>query len=199
MRSSSALHNRNIEAQPQHLSVNTMSSNVSAVVVLGFRYAAPAMSMLNQSERLVLHALNTADVMQNDTHTFSDKDGAFRRKPSTFRNFISSKPDAEFPAEKDRYALYIHIGCPWAHRANIMRTFKGLEDLIQLIVFDTSLVNEGKGWGMSGKPGFEEEPLYGFTNIKELYQKASPGYEGRCTVPMVWDKKTGMSAKNITL
>jgi glutathionyl-hydroquinone reductase len=147
----------------------------------------------------VLHQFNTADVMQNGTHTFADKDGAFRRKPSTFRNFISAKPNSEFPAEKDRYALYIHIGCPWAHRANIMRTFKGLEDVIQLIVFDTSLVNEGKGWGMSGKPGFEKEPLYGFTNIKELYQKASPGYEGRCTVPMVWDKKNGMLPKTNTM
>lgn len=64
--------------------------------------------------------------------------------------------------------------------------------MIQLIVFDTSLVNEGKGWGMSGQSGYEKEPLYGFTNIRELYEKASPTYEGRYTVPMVWDKKKGM-------
>jgi putative glutathione S-transferase len=28
--------------------------------------------------------------------------------------------------------------------------------------------------------------------MKELYQKADPQYNGRITVPMLWDKKTGM-------
>jgi putative glutathione S-transferase len=129
--------------------------------------------------------------MPENTHTFADKDGAFRRAPSVFRSSISSNPKAEFPAETDRYALYIHIGCPWAHRTNITRTLKGLEDIIQLIVFDLSLVNDGKGWGMSGKPGFEKEPLYGFTNIRQLYEKANPEYQGRYTVPCLWDKKKG--------
>ncbi|KAF2832424.1 hypothetical protein CC86DRAFT_401190 [Ophiobolus disseminans] len=125
----------------------------------------------------------------NDTHNFSEKDGQFRRKPSVFRNFISSDPDSEFPAEKDRYALYIHIGCPWAHRTNIVRSLKGLEDVIQLISWDTSAVHEGKGWAMSGAPGFEKEPLYGFTNARQLYEKADPRYEGRYLVPTLWDKK----------
>jgi putative glutathione S-transferase len=128
---------------------------------------------------------------QPETHTFAEKDGSFKRKPSAFRSTISSSPDSPFPAEKNRYALYIHIGCPWAHRTNIVRSLKGLQDVIQLIVFDTSLIHEGKGWGMSGKPGFEKEPLYGFTNIRQLYEKADPGYEGRYLVPALWDKQSG--------
>ncbi|CAA9962658.1 Glutathione transferase [Pyrenophora teres f. maculata] len=120
---------------------------------------------------------------------YADKDGQFRRKPSAFRNFISSDPSSEFPAEKGRYALYIHMGCPWAHRINIVRSLKGLEDIIQLIVWDVSLVHEKKGWGMSGKPGFEKEPLYGFTNLRQLYEKVNPEYEGRYLVPTLWDKQ----------
>lgn len=132
-------------------------------------------------------------LQDDDTHNFADKDGQFRRKASAFRNFISSDSNSEFPAEKGRYALYIHIGCPWAHRTNITRSLKGLQDVIQLIVFDSSLKNTGGGWCMSGKPGFEKEPLYGFTSIKEVYHKADPDYEGRYLVPALWDKKKGQS------
>jgi putative glutathione S-transferase len=89
--------------------------------------------------------------------------------------------------------LYIHIGCPWAHRTNIVRSLKGLEDIIQLIVWDKSFIHEGSGWGMSGKPGFEKDPIYGFTTLKQLYEKANPEYKGRYLVPTLWDKKKGMS------
>ncbi|KAB2103486.1 hypothetical protein AG0111_0g8207 [Alternaria gaisen] len=123
------------------------------------------------------------------SHDFAEKDGQFRRKPSAFRSLISSDPNSEFPAEKDRYALYIHMGCPWAHRTNLVRSLKGLEQVVQLIVWDTSLVHEKKGWGMSGKPGFEKEPLYGYTNLRQLYERANPDYEGRYLVPTLWDKK----------
>jgi putative glutathione S-transferase len=135
--------------------------------------------------------LGVADILQSDTHNFAEKDGQFRRKASAFRNLISSDPSSEFPAAKDRYALYIHIGCPWAHRTNIVRSLKGLEDIIQLIVWDKSMVNEGVGWAMSGVPGFEKEQLYGFTNLKQLYEKADPQYEGRYLVPTLWDKDKG--------
>ena len=131
---------------------------------------------------------------KNATYGFADKDGQFYRKPSAFRSFISSDPNSEFPAEKNRYALYIHMGCPWAHRTNIVRSLKGLEDIIQLIVWDMSLVHDKKGWGMSGKPGFKKEPLHGFTNLRQLYEKANPEYEGRYLVPTLWDKKKGKLA-----
>lgn len=119
---------------------------------------------------------------------FASPDGSFNRKPSTFRSTISPDANAEFPAEKDRYVLYIHIGCPWAHRANITRSLKGLEEIVQMVVFDASLIHQGSGWAMSGD---KREPLYGFKTLRELYEKAQPGFEGRCTVPMLWDKKKG--------
>jgi glutathionyl-hydroquinone reductase len=36
----------------------------------------------------------------------AEADGHFRRKESQFRNWISSDPNAEFPAEKDRYVWF---------------------------------------------------------------------------------------------
>tara|TARA_R110002003_G_scaffold1562_1_gene23213 strand:- start:1174 stop:1311 length:138 start_codon:yes stop_codon:yes gene_type:complete len=44
---------------------------------------------------------------------------------------------------------------------------------------------------MSGDPGFEKEPLYGFRNLRQLYEKADPEYDGRYLVPTLWDKKKG--------
>ena len=44
---------------------------------------------------------------------WASKDGEFRRQTSVFRNWISSEPGAEFPAEKDRYHLYVSYACPW--------------------------------------------------------------------------------------
>ncbi|KAF3902294.1 hypothetical protein ABW21_db0202080 [Orbilia brochopaga] len=128
-------------------------------------------------------------------YKMADKDGQFRRKASSFRSFVSPDPDAEFAAEKDRYALYINWGCPWAHRTNLVRSLKGLEDIIQLIVMDFTLTPEG--WLFNGNNGtMEKDPLYGFTKLSELYYKANPDYEGRFTVPVLWDKKTETIVNN---
>ncbi|KAL4995010.1 hypothetical protein BDV10DRAFT_188470 [Aspergillus recurvatus] len=60
--------------------------------------------------------------------TFPDRHS--HRKPSTFRNSISSSPDANSPPEPGRYYVYLSLACPWAHRVNIVRTLKGLESII---------------------------------------------------------------------
>lgn len=101
----------------------------------------------------------------------ADSDGQFRRKDSQFRSSISSSPNAAFPPAKDRYALYINLGCPWAHRTNLVRSLKGLDDIIQLIVCGLELTKEG--WLFTGRDGSEaKDPLYGFTKLGELYRKA---------------------------
>lgn len=70
-----------------------------------------------------------------------------------------------------------------------MRSLKGLEDVIQLIVLDDSERKDGKVlWAFSGE---NRDPLYGFKYLKDLYEKSEPGYEGRYLVPTLWDKKTG--------
>lgn len=60
----------------------------------------------------------------------SDKSGEFKRQQSVFRSQIENKPNAEFPAERDRYHLYVSYACPWAHRTLIVRKLKGLEDIV---------------------------------------------------------------------
>ncbi|KAL9109017.1 MAG: hypothetical protein Q9227_006257 [Pyrenula ochraceoflavens] len=125
---------------------------------------------------------------QPKIYKHADDDGHFRRKDSAFRDFVSSDPTSSFPAEYDRYVLYVNYGCPWAHRAILVRRLKGLENIIQLVVTDPELTPEG--WTFSGMYGADkEDPLYGFKYLKELYARANPSYTGRFTVPALWDKK----------
>ena len=76
-----------------------------------------------------------------------------------------------------------------------MRSLKGLERIIQLIVCDFELTKDG--WLFTGRAGTDKvDPLYGFTSISQLYKKADPGYEGRYTVPVLWDKETETIVNN---
>lgn len=129
-------------------------------------------------------------------YKFASKTGNFNRQVSSFRSWISSEPGAEFPPEKDRYVLYVNLGCPWASRTNLVRTLKGLEDIIQMVVLDWELFPD-QGWSFTGRDGTDPvDPIYGFTRLSELYFKAAPTYSARFTVPILWDKKTETIVSN---
>ncbi|OBA24503.1 hypothetical protein METBIDRAFT_77287 [Metschnikowia bicuspidata var. bicuspidata NRRL YB-4993] len=129
---------------------------------------------------------------------FADKDGAYKRQASQFRDFISSKVGAKFPPEAKRYHLYVSYACPWAHRTLVTRILKGLAPLISVSVVHWHM--DDKGWRFPTEDELKQtsagdesfgtvDHLYGFGRIKELYYKAAPKYNGRFTVPVLWDKK----------
>ncbi|RMD39925.1 hypothetical protein DV735_g5201, partial [Chaetothyriales sp. CBS 134920] len=123
--------------------------------------------------------------MAPSTHSYADEDGHFRRQDSVFRNFVSPEPGALFAPEQDRYA----------HRTIITRALKSLEPVIQLVVADFEMTQDG--WLFTGRNGSTTaDPLYGFTSLKQLYLKADPNYAGRYTVPLLWDKKTQTIVNN---
>lgn len=119
--------------------------------------------------------------------------GKFVRKPSQFRNWITSDGSAGnsgkpgFRAEADRYHLYISHACPWAHRTMIMRALKGLEKVIPVSVVDWYMAE--KGWEFSDRPGAVPDPLFNAKTAADIYVKADPDYTGRVTVPILFDKK----------
>jgi len=50
---------------------------------------------------------------------------------------------------------------------------------------------EGQGAGKDGKVAdVIPDSVYGFDLLQELYFKVDKDYEGRYTVPLLWDKKT---------
>lgn len=129
---------------------------------------------------------------------FADKDGAYKRQASQFRDFISRKEGAKFAPEANRYHLYVSLACPWAHRVLATRLLKGLAPIIPVSIVHWHM--DDKGWRFATKDELAlvkegdtsfgtSDPLYGFSRIRELYFKANPEYSGRFTVPVLWDKK----------
>ncbi|MES0371386.1 MAG: glutathione S-transferase family protein [Mariprofundaceae bacterium] len=116
---------------------------------------------------------------ETDDGKWASKDGKFHRAKSQFHCRFG---EGGFPAETNRYHLYVSLACPWAHRALIFRKLKGLEALIPVTVVQPHMLD--RGWQFD-----EPEPNYGFQYAHQLYAKADPEYSGRVTVPILWDKK----------
>lgn len=48
------------------------------------------------------------------------------------------------------------------------------------------------GWpfaNVDSFPGADEDPLNGASHVKDIYYKVQPNYDGRFTVPILWDKQ----------
>ncbi|WDE11579.1 glutathione S-transferase family protein [Thalassomonas haliotis] len=120
-------------------------------------------------------------------------EGEFKRGASMFRNWLTADGapgptgSGGFQAEKGRYHLYISLACPWAHRTLIFLKLKGLEDYIDVTVVDAVMLENG--WEVN-------DPLYDASYMYQLYLKAAGDYEGRVTVPVLWDKKNATIVSN---
>lgn len=126
--------------------------------------------------------------------------GRFIRSDSQFRNWVTADgspgPTGEggFKAEPNRYHLYISYACPWASRAMIMRSLKGLEDIISVSVVNPLMAEHG--WTFDPAPGVIPDPIMDADYMYEIYTKAEPEYSGRVTVPVLWDKKKNTIVNN---
>ncbi len=123
-----------------------------------------------------------------------DSKGRFLRPSTTFRDRITADGSSGFKAEAGRYHLYISWACPWANRTAILRTLKGLEDVISLSVVDPVMGDEG--WVFSNYPGAIPDTVNGTQYLRDVYLKAEPNYTGRVTVPILWDKETKAIVNN---
>ena len=121
----------------------------------------------------------------------TDEKGAFVRQTSAFRNHVTVDGSSGFPAESGRYHLYVSLACPWASRAVIYRRLKGLEEAISMTVVDP--VRDERGWRfMTDDP----DPINGFEFLSESYELTDPEFDGRVTVPVLWDRETNRAVNN---
>ncbi len=112
------------------------------------------------------------------------KSGEYLRPNSQFRNFVGTE-EGLYQAAAGRYSLYVGLGCPWAHRTLVVRALKGLEDAISLSIASPSPT---EGWVLKNQAECR--------TLSELYQVAEPGYNGRSTVPALWDQQTQAIVNN---
>ena len=133
--------------------------------------------------------------------------GEFQRQEDAFREWISNDGSTPYPAEADRYHLYVSLACPWASRTIIFRKLKGLEDTIGMTIVDP--FRDEKGWAFrdpersrSGSAlnkldQFEStDPINRFRYLSEAYAATDPKFDGRVTVPVLWDKETKRIVNN---
>ncbi|XP_010441938.1 PREDICTED: uncharacterized protein LOC104725039 [Camelina sativa] len=121
----------------------------------------------------------------------SDSSGSYTRPTSKFR-----LDPTQFPSfASSELHLYVGLPCPWAHRTLIVRALKGLNDAVPV-----SIASPGQdgSWEFKANniPINDKDQLIPSLdkanrrrNLKEVYKSRSGGYDGRCTVPMLWDSK----------
>jgi putative glutathione S-transferase len=119
-------------------------------------------------------------------------EGAFVREESRFRRWVTAGDEGAFPAVAGRSHLYAALGCPWSHRAVILRRLKGLEDAVSVSWLDPS--RDERGWQVSG--GRYVDEVNGFTFLSEAYERTEPGYDGRVSCPVLWDGQSGQVVSN---
>uniref|UniRef100_A0A5B7BK37 Putative glutathione S-transferase omega-like 2 n=1 Tax=Davidia involucrata TaxID=16924 RepID=A0A5B7BK37_DAVIN len=119
----------------------------------------------------------------------SDPSGRYSRPTS---QFLASFKSPQFSRQKPgTLHLYVGLPCPWAHRTLIVRALKGLEDAVPVSIaspgidgsweFRDNHVRDGNRL----VPGLDN--ANGRKTLREVYKIRRGGYDGRCTVPMLWD------------
>lgn len=99
--------------------------------------------------------------------------------------------------------VYPGLFCPFAHRVNLVRHLKGLQDLITISIVRPYPKGDETGWpgwrfpnSDAEYPGATVDHVFGSKYLHEVYFKADEKYAGRYSVPVLWDKQTGTIVNN---
>lgn len=112
--------------------------------------------------------------------------GAFVRQQAAFRDW------PEPGAPPSRYHLYVALACPWSHRTVIVRRLAGLEDALGISYLHP--YRDERGWRFTGGPFSDELDRFEF--LADAYRETDPEYEGRISVPVLWDKQAQAIVSN---
>src|ERR671929_2398315 len=104
------------------------------------------------------------------------------RKQSRYRGRPEGGPE--------RHHLYVALACPWSQRAAIVRAVTGLD----IGVSYAHPYRDERGWAFTG--GRFTDDINGFAFLQDAYDATVDGYEGRVTVPVLWDKQAGVICCN---
>ncbi|EFJ28167.1 hypothetical protein SELMODRAFT_94435 [Selaginella moellendorffii] len=107
-------------------------------------------------------------------------DGTYRRPESQFRGRFEEPVSVEHAG---RYHLYASPVCPWAHRALIVHSLKGLGSAVPI-----SLALPGKSGLWEFEAGRYPDKAHNCSRLIDVYRMNSGGFQGRATVPMLWDR-----------
>jgi putative glutathione S-transferase len=130
--------------------------------------------------------------------------GEFKRQESHFREWVGIDPRSGeasvFPVESGRYHLYVSLACPWCHRTAILRELAALTEAVPISY--VAPFRDERGWAFTGE-SFTDGPggayvdrLHGWDFMSEAYRAGDPSFDGRITVPVLWDTLTATIVNN---
>ena len=109
----------------------------------------------------------------------ADRLGRYRRPEGAF---IALPPLPEDAAAPGAHVLIVGRSCPWAHRAWLVHSLRGLAATIELVVVDPD-PRAGR-WRFAA--AFE-----GCQTLAELYRRSGAPRGTRATVPVLWSRSQG--------
>eukprot|EP00548_Thalassiothrix_antarctica_P013689 CAMPEP_0194179270 /NCGR_PEP_ID=MMETSP0154-20130528/12761_1 /TAXON_ID=1049557 /ORGANISM="Thalassiothrix antarctica, Strain L6-D1" /LENGTH=385 /DNA_ID=CAMNT_0038894575 /DNA_START=42 /DNA_END=1199 /DNA_ORIENTATION=- len=120
-----------------------------------------------------------------------DKSGAYQRPSYTTSTAVSSLSN-----ERGRYHVYVGNPCPWCHRVRLVLALRSItSDIGMTMLEDNPMKASRGGWVFDDTTPNKRDPL-GCNDLRELYDKLSPGYKGRCTAPLLIDLKNQKMVSN---
>ena len=132
--------------------------------------------------------------VKDDVAASEMKDGAFHREQTTFRDWLTADgspgPEGQrgIAAEAGRFQLFVAYLCPWASRTLMMRSLKGLNDIVSVSIAEPVIGEEGWEFAKVQDAGDRIGPV---RYQRELYTASDPRYTGKVSVPVLWDRKEG--------
>jgi putative glutathione S-transferase len=137
--------------------------------------------------------------VSDDVAASEMKDGAFHREPTKFRNWLTADggpgPEGQpgVKAEVGRFQLFVSYLCPWASRTLMMRSLKGLTEIIPVAITEPGIGENGWEYAEPQDAGDKIAPIR-FQH--QLYTASEPTYTGKVSVPVLWDRKEGRIVNN---
>ncbi len=106
----------------------------------------------------------------------ADAAGRYRRPPGAF---TALPPLPESAATAGGHVLIVGRSCPWAHRAWLVWSLRGLVGSIELVVVEPD--------PRAGRWRFQE-PFEGCDSLAALYRRSGAAAGARATVPALWSR-----------
>ena len=114
----------------------------------------------------------------------ADGQGRYRRPAGAFTNLPPLPQDA---ADPGGHVLIVGRSCPWAHRAWLTWTLRGLAPTIETVVVVPDPA--------AGRWRFEA-PFEGCQTLLDLYRRCGADPRARATVPALYSRRTGTIVVN---
>ena len=107
----------------------------------------------------------------------ADREGRYRRPGAAFAELPPVPAEAGEPSS---HVLIVGRSCPWAHRAWLTWTLRGLDRRIDLLVVEPD--------PQAGRWRFGE-PFEGFESLQQLYRDSGAATTAPASVPALWSRR----------